>query len=124
MHLDQLYQKNVPGITNLPRFVKLMNESIRKLELDLNGLMILTEAASSNYICTPIIAALSGSEKVFAYTRDSKHGKAKDIINNTEKLAEIVGVREKIEFIESLDTKIVEKSRHCYKLRFSEADYK
>ena len=110
MSINQLYQKNVPGITNLPRFVKLMNESIRKLELDLNGLVMLTEAASSNYICTPIIAALSGSEKVFAYTRDSKYGKAKDIISNTEKLAEIVGVRGKIEFIESLDTKIVEKA--------------
>jgi len=112
LDISKLYggQKEISEIPNLPRFANLIKKSIHKLELNLDGLVILTEAASGYYVCTPLIAAMSGSEKVYAYVRDSKYGKAKDIIANTGKLALMLGVRENIEFVESLGSKIISES--------------
>lgn len=112
--MSEKYLYSIPcqitGITNIPRFVKLINQSIAKLELDLKNLNILTEAATGNYICTPIIAAMGNASKVFAYAQDSNYGKAEDIFHNTNRLAEHVGVREKIKFIKTLDKDIVKQA--------------
>jgi len=105
MRVDELYSQegNIKGIENLPRFVSLLQKAIDKLELDLRGLVVLTEAASGNYVCTPVIAAMSGAEKVYAYARDSSYGTTREIFGNTEKLARLVGVDDRIAFLETLD---------------------
>ena len=112
MRANYLYStpSQIEGITNLPRFVKLINQSIAKLELNLKNLNILTEAASGNYICTPIIAAMSKASNVYAYAQDSNYGKAEDIFYNTRKLAELLGIRKRIKFIETLDNDIIKKA--------------
>jgi hypothetical protein len=52
----------------------LLGECIRSFQLDLNGLVILTEAATGPYMYTPIMAALAGARKVYAITADSMFG--------------------------------------------------
>jgi hypothetical protein len=45
------------GIASPSRFRELLREMIVRLDLDLPGLIVLTGAASGNYVCTPLIAA-------------------------------------------------------------------
>lgn len=51
---------------------------IRKLisrhQLDMSGLVVLTELASGPYLFNPLVAALSGADVVIAYGRDSEYG--------------------------------------------------
>ena len=84
---------------NIKRFEKLIPDAIDTYDLDLSGLTVFTEAASGNYVVTPLIAALAGSDRVFAITRDSRHGKAADIRNFTLELAQRWGVDHRIEVV-------------------------
>lgn len=86
------------GILNPYRVRELIDEAIKFNDLDLNGLTVLTESASKNFVVTPIIAAKAGA-KVYAITSDSKYGKAKNIEEFTYKFAEFCRVRDKIEVI-------------------------
>jgi len=112
VRVNKLYsnQNKIEGISNLPRFIKLIRESISKLELNLDNLAVLTEAASGNYVCTPIIAAISRAKKVYVYTKNSKFGTAEQLFQNTKKLAKITGVNGKIKFINNLDGNIIKDS--------------
>ncbi|MEA4853352.1 MAG: hypothetical protein VB082_03615 [Christensenella sp.] len=56
------------------RAIRLMRQSIKKLGLDLQGMTVLTEAASGSFIVTPLIAALSGARKVYAVVKDTGYG--------------------------------------------------
>ncbi len=84
---------------NIKRIEKLIGDAIDTYNLDLSGLTVLTEAASGNYVVTPLIAALAGSDRVFAITQDSKYGKAVDIRTFTLELAQRWGVEDRIEVI-------------------------
>ena len=84
---------------NIKRIEKLIPDAIDTYDLDLSGLTVFTEAASGNYVVTPLIAALAGSDRVFAITRDSRHGKAADIRNFTLELAQRWGVDHRIEVV-------------------------
>ena len=84
---------------NIKRIEKLISDAIDTYDLDLSGLTVFTEAASGNYVVTPLIAALAGSDRVFAITRDSKHGKATDVRNFTLELAQRWGVSDRIEVV-------------------------
>ena len=90
------------GIKSPARSLILIEEYIKQLKLDLSGLVVLTEAASGNYIYTPLIAVMAGAEKVIAVTRDSRYGKAKDITRNTFLLAKAFGLEKRIQIKESL----------------------
>lgn len=63
------------------RSLSLVHDIIQRLDLNLKGLKVLTEVGSHNYMYTPLIAQLAGAEKVYAWTRDSRFGKADDIVN-------------------------------------------
>jgi len=76
------------GIKSPCRAKRLIEKAIDKFKLDLNDLIILTEAASGNYIFTPIIAALAGAKKVHAVTRDSRYASAEQVVRNTSLLAD------------------------------------
>ncbi len=84
---------------NIERIEKLIGDAINTYDLDLSGLTVFTEAASGNYVVTPLIAALAGSDRVFAITRDSKYGKAAAIRNFTLELAQRWGVEDRIEVV-------------------------
>lgn len=89
-----------PGL-NHPRLVRLMRESIERCGLNLNGLTVLTEAASGAYAVTPVLAAMSGAHKVLAVTRSSRYGTAAQIAGNTFALAAEAGVDSTIEIHEA-----------------------
>ena len=84
---------------NIKRIEKLIGDAIDTYDLDLSGLTVFTEAASGNYVVTPLIAALAGSNRTFAITRDSRYGKAVDVRNFTLELAQKWGVRDRIEVV-------------------------
>ena len=73
-------------------------------------MIVLTEAASKNYVHTPVIAALADADKVYAVTRDSIYGKASEIADFTYTLAEFCGVREKIEVVTEKTQEIVKEA--------------
>jgi len=84
---------------NEVRSYQLIKEALKKFDLDLSGLRVLTEAATGNYVLTPIVAALAGAEKVFALTRDSRYGDVKTVSETTLSLAKKWGVDQKIEIL-------------------------
>ena len=84
---------------NIKRIEKLISDAIDAYDLDLSGLAVFTEAASGNYVVTPLIAALAGANRTFAITRDSRYGKAVDVRNFTLELAQEWGVGDRIEVV-------------------------
>lgn len=80
------------------RAENLIRETINELDLNLRGLTVLTEVGSNHFLFTPIIAALAEARKVYAWTRDSVHGSASEIIHECESLAEKLGLDDRIEF--------------------------
>ena len=84
---------------NIKRIEKLIGAAIDTYNLNLSGLTVFTEAASGNYVVTPLIAALAGSDHVFAITRDSRYGKAVDVRNFTLELAQRWGVGDRVEVV-------------------------
>ena len=87
-----------------------IRKAINKFNLNLEGLTVFTEAATGNYLYTPIIAALAGAERVFAVTADSKYGKKEEIKEQTLKEAEELGVAGTIDVIFEKDAGFLSKS--------------
>ncbi len=81
------------GIADPARLVGLIRRTSAFLELDLSGLVVLTEAASGPYVVTPIIAALAGAARVIALTAPSRYGSIEAVIAQTQALADLCGVR-------------------------------
>ena len=79
--------------------IGLMREAIARCDLDLSDATILTEAASGAYAVTPVLAALANARRVFAFTRSSRWGSAEAIEHETEALAQVAGVADRIEII-------------------------
>jgi hypothetical protein len=99
------------GIESPARRIRLVKEHIKQLNLDLSGLIVLTEAASGSYVFTPLIAALARAAGVIAVTRDSSYGDAKDVMENTYLLAKYFGIQKKrIQIVESLSPQITGKA--------------
>jgi hypothetical protein len=113
------------GIKSPMRSIRLVNEYIKQLKLDLSELVVLTEAASGNYIYTPLIAAMANARKIIAVAGDSRYGKAKDVTQNTYLLARYFGVEEKrIQVVESLPPQIIAKADVVTNLGFLRPIYK
>lgn len=87
------------GIINIYRSIDLMKKAIKFNELNLNGYVVFTEAASGEFIYTPVIAAIAGAKKVYAITNDSIYGKKEDVKKNTMKLAKLCNVEDRIEIV-------------------------
>ena len=90
--------KPIPGF-NSKRLLSLIRKSIAECNLQLDGLTVLTEAATGAYIITPIVAAMAGAEKVYAITQDTRYGSAEEVREQTSQLAQLAKVEDKIEFI-------------------------
>lgn len=99
------------GIRSPARSMRYVKEYVDKLKLDLSRLVVLTEAASGNYVYTPLIAAVANAAEVIAVTRDSRYGKASDIAENTRLLEKYFGIeRRRIRIVENLSPQIIEKA--------------
>jgi hypothetical protein len=77
--------------------------AISKFDLNLQNKTVLTEAATGNYVVTPIIAAVSGASKVYAFTNNSKYGTTEEVARQTSNVSEQLGVASQIEVITCLD---------------------
>ena len=93
------------------RMKRLIQEFIERLNLDLSGLVVLTEAASGNYVCTPLIAAMANAKNVIALSKDSKYGKAREITDNTLSMARILGIgRDRIQVFDNFRPDLIEEA--------------
>ena len=79
------------------RIASLISSAIRSLKLDLRGRVVVTEAATGPYCTTPIIAAMAGSPRVIALTRESRHGSIDEVLRQTGEMARHCGVASQIE---------------------------
>lgn len=75
--------------------------------LDLRGLEVLTEAATGPFAATAALAALAGADEVVALAGDSSFGSAEDAFAATARLAEELGVANKLRFVTSLSAELV-----------------
>ena len=80
------------------RAVRIILDSIERLELSLSGLTVLTEVGTNNYLYTPIIAALAGARRVYAWTADTSYGLGSETIKKCRELAAKLDVLDRIEF--------------------------
>jgi hypothetical protein len=86
----------------MARFVKNIQDSYHKFQINLQGKTLLTEAATGNYVCTPIIAAMAGA-KVYAIAKESKYGTIAQIKNEVSSIAKCLKVEKKISIIKNLN---------------------
>ena len=77
----------------------LMHAAIERCQLDLSGKIVLTEAASGAYVVTPVLAAMAGAARVYALTRSTSYGSVEEVVRSDFQLADLVGVRNRIEII-------------------------
>ena len=111
-HNIQLTKKIIAecGIVSPQRVIKLINENITLFDLNLSGLIVLTESANRYYNLTSIIAALSGAKKVFAITNDSRFATAEKVKNELNLLMKDVGVENVIEIITEKSPEVISQA--------------
>lgn len=63
----------------IDRAIRQIDNIIFKLELDLCGTSILTEAGTNHFIFTPLIAYRAGAKKIFVWLKDTGFGNAENI---------------------------------------------
>lgn len=87
--------------------IQKIHEAINRLNLDLSGKTVLTEAATGAYVVTPLIAAMAGA-RVFAYTRDTRYGTVEDVRRQTLELYHETGrSSEGLQVIDTLTPEII-----------------
>jgi len=91
------------------RIDRIIHRSITKFNLDLAGLNVFTEAASGMFVFTPIIAALAGSDRVYAYAEDSRYGEKSDIGARLTAIAERFRVQDRIHVVYDKSPTIIKK---------------
>lgn len=90
-------------LDNIPRVKRIIIDTIKRLKLDLTGMSVLTEAASGNFIVTPLIAALAGAKKVYVVSRDTRYGAVREILEYLNTISISMGIDDSI--IEYVDDK-------------------
>jgi hypothetical protein len=88
--------------------IKKIQGAIDKFNLNLLNRNVLTEAATGNFVVTPIIAALAGAN-VIAFTKATRYGSFSDVASETFELAKKVGVVSRIRVVGALDDVSLEK---------------
>ena len=87
-----------------------MSRAIEDFTLALEGLTILTEAASGNFIFTSLIAAGAGAKRVYAITRDSRYGSKDKVKDDTLDFAGELGISNIIEVVFDKDPEIIREA--------------
>ena len=70
-----------------------LKQVVEELELDLQGRVVLTEAATGPYVVTPVLAALAGAN-VYAYTRPTRYGAVAEVTDATMSLTRALDIDE------------------------------
>lgn len=78
---------------------RLVEQAISQFSLNLQDYVVLSENATGYYILTPMIAALAGAKKVYALSRDSVYGTAKEACNTAISLAHRWGVSDRVSIL-------------------------
>src|SRR4051812_47756350 len=86
----------LPGM-DVRRLVHLATASVADMRINLDGAVVVTEAATGAYAVTPVIAAMAGASHVYAFTRSTRHGSVAEVVRQTRALAIEAGVMERIE---------------------------
>jgi hypothetical protein len=81
------------------RMLAQMRAAVDRCRLDLSGVVVLTEAAVGAYAVTPILAAMAGAKRVYGLARTTRHGTVEDIAGQTQALAALAGVIDRIEVV-------------------------
>ncbi len=84
------------------RLIRLMRAAIDRCGLDLEGLTVLTEAASGAYVVTPVLAAMAGAD-VYALAAGTAYASSEEIQQLTVDLARLEAVADRIQLIYSKD---------------------
>ncbi|QDA35809.1 hypothetical protein E4191_16745 (plasmid) [Paracoccus liaowanqingii] len=84
-----------------------MRRRIDALDLDLQGMTVLTEAATGAYACTAPIAAMAGARVVSIARNTRSHGTAANAIRATRHLAAAAGVADRIIFRRELPSEFL-----------------
>lgn len=82
---------------------------VRSIGLNLQGRSVLTECATGAYCSTAVLAAYAGA-KVFAFGKNTQYGSFSDAQGQTGYVANLIGVRDRIEFVESVNRELL---AHC-----------
>lgn len=85
----------------LSQYKKVIAEAIELLQLDLTGLVILTETGTGPFLFTPVIAAMANAKKIIACINDSQYGKADDIENNCKEVLHNFNLKTDIIFVKN-----------------------
>jgi hypothetical protein len=88
----------VPAGAERRRVERAIRTATAGLELDLTGIGVLTEAASGAFSVTAIMAALAGADPVIAVCRDSKFGRADEVIAAMRDWAQELGLSGRLVF--------------------------
>ena len=80
------------------RAKKIIENAIDLLKLNLSEKIVLTEVGSGYFVYTPIIALMANAKKVFAWSKDSKYGKAEDIMNQCDIIIKKLGIENRLEY--------------------------
>jgi hypothetical protein len=81
---------------NPVRITRLVERARDSFDLNLEGTVVLTEAASGAFAVTAAIAAVGGAEQVICVSGDSEYSSMRAAVEETLALAEICGVRDRI----------------------------
>ena len=84
-------------LANTRRVRRSLLHAVETMELDLDGVTVLTEAASGPFVVTALAAALAGADQVIACTRDSRFGTADEVRDYTGAWAADLGVASRID---------------------------
>jgi hypothetical protein len=77
------------------RAIRHIKEWIQRMDLNLTGMNVLTEAATGNFAASPSVALMAGAQHVFAWARDSRHGSAEAGVKQVRGLLSSAGISEK-----------------------------
>lgn len=92
-----------PAGGGLQRLAVLMERAIRATGLNLEGLTVLTEAATGAYATTAVIAAMAGAAHVYALAKSSSHGSAAAAEAEVASLSSFVGAAQRVTVLRSLE---------------------
>jgi hypothetical protein len=79
---------------------------INDLDINLNNLVVLTEAANGPYSSTSILALLAGA-KVYAYSKNTKYGSTETVFNQINNIVKLINTDVDIKFIKDVTPDII-----------------
>jgi len=84
-----------------------MARSVSECQLVLSGATVLTEAATGAYAVTPVLAALGGAKRVYAFTRKTRYGTVREVAAQTSELAAAAKVTDRICIVDQVSPEMI-----------------